>query len=216
MNFSDFKRLPYRGLPAVNWSWTRCALAAAIVAWVACLFGGFQLLWRYEATPGSASSPESSWPTASTITPSKQLPTLVMFAHPHCPCTRASIAELAELMAHNQGRVDARVVFYQPEDWEDEWSQTDLYRTAEAIPGVQVTVDKDNVEARRFEAKTSGQTLLFDRDGKLQFAGGITSARGHIGDNVGLAAIASSLEGHAPTVHRTAVFGCPLWESEQK
>ncbi|MBI3839159.1 MAG: hypothetical protein HY288_14665 [Planctomycetia bacterium] len=178
------------------------------------MFGGFQLLWRYEATPGPVGQMRSQWPTATSIEPHQKLPTLVMFAHPRCPCTRASLAQLATLMAHNQGRVDARVVFFQPEDADEQWSQSDLYYTAQAIPGVSVMLDRDNVEARRFAAKTSGYTLLFDRDGRLLFSGGITAARGHIGDNAGSAALSTLLEERAPLVRGTLVFGCPLSASE--
>ena len=40
---------------------------------------------------------------------------------------------------------------------------------------------------QRFGAETSGQTLLYDRDGRLLFSGGTTGSRGHDGDNAGFA-----------------------------
>jgi len=56
-----------------------------------------------------------------------------MFAQPWCPCTRASIGELAVLMTHCQNWINARVIFYQRMGTGEDWPHTDLWRTAEAI-----------------------------------------------------------------------------------
>ena len=80
-------------------------------------------------------------------------------------------------------------------------------------------------EANLFGAATSGQTMVYDPGGRLRFSGGITAARGHYGDNVGVSAIARLIDtpefsGRAGTVHRNkpvvvastnAVYGCPLF-----
>ncbi len=181
-----------------------------LLTWLMCVLGGMFVLWRYEATPGPVHTADVDWPAASSIVPNHELPTLVIFAHPRCPCTKATIAELEALMTHNQGRVDVRVYFFQPTDRPRDWSQTDLYDAAAAIPGVKVAMDPDNVEANRFGAKTSGYSMLFDRRGKLLFAGGITAARGHQGDNDGIAAIGTLLSGGQSETQDTPVFGCPL------
>jgi hypothetical protein len=44
-------------------------------------------------------------------------------------------------------------------------------------------------EAALCKATTSGETVVYDAAGKLRFHGGITGARGHIGDNAGCSAI---------------------------
>jgi hypothetical protein len=49
-------------------------------------------------------------------------------------------------------------------------------------------------EACLFGAATWGQTMVYGRDGRLLFSGGITAARGHYGDNAGTQAIAALLE----------------------
>ena len=41
--------------------------------------------------------------------------TLVMFVHPRCPCTRASIAELERVVAQSGGTVKPRIVFSLPD-----------------------------------------------------------------------------------------------------
>ena len=70
--------------------------------------------------------------------------------------------------------------------------------------------------AIRFHVTTSGQTLLFNDQGKLLFSGGITYARGHSGDNAGQAAIESFLAGQDPGYHQTSTYGCPIAAADRR
>jgi hypothetical protein len=133
-----------------------------------------------------------------------------MFAHPHCPCTRASIGELAVLMTHCQNQIKACVVFFQPKGSSQDWPHTDLWRSAAAIPGVTVRPDEDGIEAKCFQATTSGHVVLYDAQGKLVFSGGITSSRGHAGDNAGRSEIMQWLRYETAAGSETPVFGCSL------
>ena len=80
-----------------------------------------------------------------------------------------------------------------------------------ADPSVTVVRDDDGREAQRFGAATSGQTFLYDSRGALEFSGGITSARGHAGDNAGRTALISLVDRLETSQRRTQVFGCPLF-----
>ncbi|HJR05668.1 MAG TPA: hypothetical protein VJ842_00100 [Pyrinomonadaceae bacterium] len=189
----------------------RMILVATGALWIFMICTGIGILWSYERTPGVAANALEQWPTDSHIQHATDSATLVMLAHPHCPCTRASLGELARLMAQAQGRVKAYVLFVKPSDFPDGWEKTDLLASASAIPGVTVVRDDEGVEAVRFRAATSGQTMLYDAEGKLLFSGGITSARGHEGDNAGRAAIVSLLTTDESGERGTPVFGCPLF-----
>lgn len=182
----------------------------AIALWVVGVCAGFSGLVTYQSRPGVAAVAPAHWPNDSRIEPNHTDPTLIILAHPHCPCTRASIGELAQLMAHVQGRVSAYVLFLQPGNLTEDWHRTDLWRSAESIPGVTVLDDPDGREAQHFNASTSGQALLYDRDGGLVFSGGITAARGHSGDNLGRSALLSFLTTGATEDQETPVFGCSL------
>ena len=184
------------------------ALLGVIWAGTAVL-GGHALL-KYENSPGKVGRVSSSWPPDSRIQLADDCPTLVMAAHPQCPCTRASVAELAQLMAHVQGKVQAYVLFYSPQGSGADWQNTDLRRTAAQIPGVTVVSDVDGAEAQRLGAETSGHTFLFDPTGRLLFNGGITASRGHVGNNAGESAIVSLINDHASKRSQTFVFGCSL------
>jgi hypothetical protein len=186
-------------------------LLAACALWVFVISIGIRHLWGYESTPGVAASAPDRWPADSRIKHAADRATLVMLAHPQCPCTRASIGELARLMTQAQGRVTAYVLFVKPPGFSDGWEQTDLWASAAAIPGVRVVVDDEGVEAGRFGAATSGQTVLYDATGELIFSGGITSARGHAGDNAGRTAVVSLLTADESEQKETPVFGCPLF-----
>jgi hypothetical protein len=122
------------------------------------------------------------------------------------------MGELALLMAQSQGRLTAYVLFLKPAGFSDHWEKTDLWQSAEAIPGVKPIVDDDGVEAVRFHANTSGQTVLYDAEGRLLFSGGITAARGHAGDNAGRSAIVSLVNAKVADKTETPVFGCPLFD----
>jgi hypothetical protein len=137
-----------------------------------------------------------------------------MFAHPRCPCTHASIAELERLIARVPRLPDIRVILLKPEDQPEDWAKTDLWRKASSIPGVAVILDIDGIETRRFQAKTSGITLFYDAASRLQFEGGITAARGHEGDNSGRAALENLLQKGASATVNTPVFGCALFETQ--
>jgi len=189
----------------------RLFLLAFGVLWLLVIGVGVCVLCSYENTPGVAATPPEQWPVESRIERAPEGATLVMLVHPHCPCTRASLNELAALMAHCQGRLTAYVLFLKPEGFSDDWEKTDLWQSAASIPGVHAIVDDDGVEAQRFGAATSGQTILYAADGRLLFSGGITGSRGHEGDNAGQSAIVSLVNEGVAERTETFVFGCPLF-----
>ena len=180
------------------------------ILWLAVIVWGLRIIWKYEITAGSSGAAPAQWPKDSRIPRALDHATLVMLAHPRCPCTRASVDELAWLMTRLQGRLQAHVIFYQPADQSDTWSETSLWRAAASISGVNVWRDKGSIEADRFRAKTSGHVVLYDPEGRLLFSGGITGLRGHVGDNVGRRAIVSLLTQGKADNARMPVLGCTL------
>jgi hypothetical protein len=184
---------------------------ALVSLWLLAVGTGFAMFLNYQNTGGQSGATPAQWPASTRLTPSATGDTLVMFAHPQCPCTRASIAELNRLLARISDHATAQVWFYQPAKLSPDWSKTGLWRSAAAIPGVTVQADLDGAEARRFGAETSGTVLLYDPQGTLLFKGGITGSRGHAGDNPGESAITSLCLGQPANVDQTPVFGCSLF-----
>lgn len=160
-------------------------LLLAGLFWLCAVTGGMLVLSGYSNSAGQEGQPPALWPSAGGVQREGNRATLVMFLHPQCPCSRATVGELALLMARCQGLVDARVFFLQPAEMPWNWCQTDLWRAAARIPGVSVERDDAGREARLFHAETSGDTMLYGAKGNLLFHGGITVSRGHAGDNAG-------------------------------
>jgi hypothetical protein len=185
-------------------------LAAACCLWLSAIAVGLGALAWYDNAPAELANVPAAWPSESQLHLGEQGQTLVLFAHPRCPCTRSTLSELEKLVAHCQQKVTPWIVFFKPDGETDDWARTDLWNTASAIPGAHVMCDEGGREARLFQATTSGQTLLYDASGKLQFNGGITFARGHAGDNAGRTAIESYCAGDAPGYGATPIFGCSI------
>ncbi len=191
---------------------SRLILITSGMVWFATVGFGLHKLWHYENDPGIAEDAPAHWPASSQIRPGSRSATLVMFAHPHCPCTRASIGELAVLMTRCQSPLAAYVLFFKPKDFPADWDKTDLWYSAAAIPGVNVIQDEDGLEARLFHAVTSGHTIVYDAQASLLFSGGITDSRGHSGDNDGRSAILSLLTEGVAERSQTLTFGCSLYD----
>ena len=190
---------------------SRKGLWIGIVAiWVIVVAFGMRTVLNYENSAGTPGDPPEKWPAQSHIPRTAGVPTIIVIGHPKCPCTRATIGELALIMARLQNRVTGVAVFVRPHDAPEGWDDTDLRRSAAAIPGVTVMTDLDETEADIFNAQVSGQTMLYNASGKLLFSGGITAARGHAGDNIGRSSIVSLVSSGSAAQNRPPVYGCAL------
>ena len=182
------------------------------IIWLAAIGAGTLYLVRYANTSGKSAFPPTKWPSESRVIRNPPAATLILFGHPNCPCSTASVGELNEIMAKISRRIQVHVAFVVPKGADASWRQTSLWEDAQLIPGVRTVLDEDGVEAKRFNAKTSGQVVLYDENGELVFTGGITGSRGHFGDNVGKTAVVSFGNGKKLSVNTTPVFGCSLFD----
>lgn len=183
--------------------------------WLTVVVAGFAAVILHEQAASVTVASPLFWPQHSTIGRKVGLPTLVMFAHPHCPCTRASINELSKLMSRCYGKVNAKVFFLRPSGAERGWEKTDNWYSASNIPGVEVVADDNGRERDVFGARTSGEVVLYDANSNMIFHGGITSGRGHEGDNAGLSAVQNYLLRKTCCATSTRTFGCSLADPQQ-
>jgi hypothetical protein len=183
---------------------------AFCLLWLVAATTGFAWILHYQSSGGTSDAAPEHWPSGTQIALDSKHDTLVMFAHPQCPCTRASMEELNRLLARSEGRVAAQVLFFKPDKYSSDWVHSDLWRSAAAIPGVVVREDTNGSQASQFGAETSGYVLLYDTHGRLLFKGGITGSRGHAGENTGESAIIALLKGQEMSLKQTPVYGCSL------
>lgn len=139
-----------------------------------------------------------------------------MAAHPRCPCTRASLDQLELVMRQARGRVDAVVLFIQPEGTDEAWARTASFERTQLIPGVTAQFDPAGSECRKFGCSTSGHVLFFDGHGTLKFSGGLTSARATEGPSAGFEAVLSLVNTGWTPLPKTPVYGCPLEEETKE
>lgn len=193
----------------------RALPALVATSWLALVVAGYMAAMRYESRPGTPASPPSRWPTDSGLGLAADRSTLLVFVHPQCPCSGATIEELNRLVTAHGHRLQVHVVCYDDPSLGHAFSQSDVRAAAARIPGVQVVADRGGHLARRFGVFTSGEALLFRPEGLLAFAGGITPSRGHVGDNHGADSIAAALTGPpADHVARAPTFGCAIREPD--
>ncbi len=183
--------------------------------WVAAVGAGFGWLAVYESMPGSRAEPPPTWPARSGLVRDQGRWTLVLFLHPHCPCSQATLEEFAALHSRYATHLRAHLVFCKPKGVPPDWEKTATWRRAATVGGVHVHCDERDEERHRFGALTSGHVFLYDPHGRLRYDGGITPARGKGGPSAGRSAVESFLRGE-PGLDRTGpVFGCPLVDPEQ-
>jgi hypothetical protein len=187
------------------------AVAVGLWALVAC--GAVLAYTSHASEAGPAAAAPATWPAGVPLSRDPARPTLLVLVHPACPCSRATLRELARVLAKVPGPVSTYVVFMRPLRTGTDPRGSSLWGEATSIPGVVTSVDEDGEIARAFGAVTSGQTLLYGpgADGALQFAGGITQPGGHEGDNAGRDALEALLSSSAHGKARSSVFGCPLF-----
>ena len=173
-------------------------LVVAAFVWTATVGAMYHAIRQFESTPGRAADALASWPATSRIPRAPGEWRLVMLIHPHCSCSRASIEELRRIIEKSPASLRTYVVVYRPGEFPNGWEKTDVFTSASHLPRTHIIL-----------GFTSGQTFLYDGDGKLRFSGGVTLLRGHAGFNSGSAEvmqIARTRVGNG--AH--PVFGCAI------
>ena len=188
----------------------RALVYGAALLWVAAAAGGSLYMFVYESRPAPPSAVAQVWPEQIGLARHADGFSLVMAVHPKCSCTRASVAELNKLMLGWGNRVHAVALVTKPFELPDLWSESDVTARLREIPNVEVVRDLGGAKSDAFGARTSGQTLLYDRAGQLVFQGGITAFRGHEGPSVGREALKQIVAGTAAATRLSKVFGCSL------
>jgi hypothetical protein len=165
---------------------------------------------HFAARPAKVNPAPSHWPNESSLSLHPSRPTLLVFLHPQCPCSRATLAELGVILARCADKVAVQLVFVYPTGLAEDWTQSDLWQMASQLTSASLHIDRGGAEAKRFGAATSGEAFLYAASGARMFRGGITWARGHEGENAGRNAVESLILGRGDSSPESPVFGCPL------
>lgn len=192
------------------------ALPWTILLWMIAILGGFTAIWSHASTPGKLADPIATLPPGLPIALHDRLPTLLVFIHPECPCSRATLAHLAAIV--DRAAVSVVLVSLVPPAGDASGIGTSgchkQLKTLSTHPLIHRVDDSHHELANRLGAVTSGDCFLYAPQGDLLFRGGITAARGHLGDNAGLQLLIDRLSEFDMPYQSYPVFGCPLGSSE--
>ncbi|WP_417745452.1 hypothetical protein [Rosistilla oblonga] len=198
----------------------------ASLAWLLCV--GVYCYWMTEyglrVNDNNLQRNVATWPSDTSLPRDAQAPTLVLFLHPMCSCSEATVEELNRIVAtasnhHNSAAPKTLIVASMPADKISQWSDSRLIRQAAQLPNSTLLPDLDGIECDRFGVNTSGTVMLFDTSGHRLFCGGVTIARGQAGESLGgdsLTKLLSNVDlasnapdGRTPRLASPA-FGCKL------
>jgi hypothetical protein len=197
---------------------TRRTMAVALLGFGAfSTLLGMRALVAFDQTAGAVAATPTRWPASSAIERFHGRPEILVFVHPFCSCTVATMAELARLPVRQKSGAATPVItvlFFRPGN--SGWAPNDLWKKAQGLEGAHVGWDDDGREAKRFGARTSGYVLLYNSAGNLSFGGGVTGSRGHQGDNDGLDELEASLDSGRPARAPSRVFGCALGNLDEE
>lgn len=190
-------------------------MIGATLSWIGMIVIGTAISATYDSKPGDQGFTPAFAVSKHDVEQAKLSKTkshIIMFVHPKCPCSRASMSELRKLM-ENFPDLKATVFFYKPAEAMSGWEQTELWKMASSIKNITIKIDIDGQKAKSYRIVTSGEVLLYDASERLVFSGGITGTRGHVGENDGEGTLEKILNKEYNTATRkfsAPVFGCRI------
>jgi hypothetical protein len=188
------------------------SLAFLVLVWSLAVISGLGALLLYKRTPGQAAKAPMHWPNDCPIQRRSNERVLLLFAHPKCPCTRATLSEMERLLATERD-LRPHVILFDTNNTQS-WGESDIVSRSMCLPGAKTYGDADGRLQQMFNVTTSGHVLLYDKDGRNTYSGGITGLRGHEGENCGLAKLRERLAGRTSSPDSFPVLGCPLGSYE--
>lgn len=185
-------------------------LQPCIVVWGVTVFLGMQMLTSYSLDAIQAPTIPTQWPCDTNIERLIGQHQLLVFLHPKCSCSKATVTELHKALQNSKRSIAVTAVFFAPTGALANWTHGDLWDSCSQNFDGQCFTDSAGRESTRFGVQTSGHVMLFDEDGAQQFSGGVTSSRGHVGDNLGSNLIVQLLNGDTINTVEPPVFGCQI------
>lgn len=179
----------------------------ALLLWLAGVGVGWSALAFHGAMPGTPAE-------APVAVEAAARPRLLVFAHPRCPCTPATLRTLARLLRTAPTDLAVEVYVMVPAEADEAWTQTHVWALAEQVPGATVQPDPNGATARQYGAAASGQVLFYDAAGALRFAGGLTAGRGHEGRTAGQDALLAAIQAGTSSPTQAPVYGCDLHDAD--
>ena len=176
----------------------------AMVLWFCCVMAGWYALTRHSTAAGLPADA----PSESQASPEGHL---LVFAHPKCPCTPATLRSLARLLPNAATSPKVTVFVMVPASADQAvWARDAVTQISRVLPHSTILADPGGETAQRYGVRTSGQILYYTSAGVLAFEGGITPGRGHEGRSTTQHRLLDALATNTPADPPSPVFGCAL------
>ncbi len=158
-------------------------------------------------SPGKGGASPNRFPSVNRVALNNNKPTVLVFVHPLCPCTPATISQLETITtaAHITVIQSGPAVGLNKPD-------TSHRSTQDHRLGRQMS-DASGELSRAFGAMTSGHVVAYSPEGELLFSGGVTPGRAMTGPSKGLTELREALQSHRRVSTSTDVFGCSIFGS---
>lgn len=181
------------------------------ISWFVLVFIFLSYFYYVVHKPANPGSSPSSWPPNDWIKASSGIPTLILAVHPRCPCSDDTLTELGKLQTTlGSHQLEIHLLFYQPLESSPDWVEGKLWNQAKAMEAVTLHRDPGGHKAIQFGLATSGQVVVYDKQGKKLFGGGITIGSICLDENPSSRLLAKSLKDSIPLIQETPVYGCSL------
>ncbi|MEX0886092.1 MAG: hypothetical protein WD009_06595 [Phycisphaeraceae bacterium] len=182
-----------------------------LAVWLGVVALGAHWLYAYGSEPGPGADPPATLPAGHNLPLEPGRGAVVMFMHPQCPCTRASLREIERVLARVQDAgVQVVLVLLADADVPSLARGGGLWPMAERLGGATVVSDEQAGATRTFGVSISGHVLYYDGAGQLRFSGGVTASRGHEGRSYGQTALEHAVTGVGGEMAEAPVYGCPI------
>ena len=188
---------------------TRWLLTSATALAVAL---GWYQLFTFSSTPGAQLTAPAHWPREiSSPSLSSHAPLLLVFVHPQCSCTQATLQQLGQILSSTRTTIQIALVVYRSQAVNPETSYVTFEPAKFLQTPARIVPDPNGRLARRFGAATSGEIVLYAAGGQLLFQGGITPMRSQAGPSLGADALRNALTTGRTQIRAASVFGCPIF-----
>src|SRR2546423_15284646 len=110
----------------MKWFGYKPACLLVLLLWAGLIVAGYAWLLRYNFAAGNTLTAPGRLPPPFGSPGGSRRPQLFIALHPRCPCSRATVAELAKILSRAPNAGDVTVLMYRPADRGESWLQGPL------------------------------------------------------------------------------------------
>src|SRR4051812_5871669 len=110
------------------------ALPVAVALWATAAALLFAVYVNHDLRPGAAARALGDWPEGSALAHSTEHDTLIMFLHPFCPCSKASVAQLNAVIRQLEHPPSVTFVMVRARGLDDASQSSPLLPLIEQLP----------------------------------------------------------------------------------